>query len=48
MFKAGIDAGFTNCDFKLQYPDPEEAQNATMRKYIDEHNPSDYLMKFKN
>ena len=33
MLKAGIEAGFTNCDFKLQYPDPEFAQNATIRKY---------------
>lgn len=48
MMKAGIDAGFKECDFKLQYPDPEVSQNATMRKYLNEHNPSDYLMKLKN
>ena len=46
MYKAGLDVGFDQCDFKMQYPDPAFADHPAMRKYIDTCDPSDYLMKF--
>lgn len=48
MFKAGFEADFNDCDFKLQYPSPEKQNDPVMRKYLDTCKYTDYLMKFKN
>ena len=47
MFKAGYAAGFSRIDFKLQYENPEFKDDKVIRRYQDNCNPSDYLMKFK-
>uniref|UniRef100_A0A7S3N1M1 Uncharacterized protein n=1 Tax=Strombidium inclinatum TaxID=197538 RepID=A0A7S3N1M1_9SPIT len=47
MFKAGYAAGFRHIEYKPQYPDPELKDDPVIRRYIDECNPADYLMKFK-
>ena len=48
MFKAGVESGFKNCDFKMQYPSKEKAKDPIMQKYLKECKYSDYIMKFKN
>jgi len=48
MFKAAYQsAKFDHIEHKPQYPDPAFRNNDKIRSYLDECNPSDYLMKFK-
>jgi len=47
MYKAGLDAGFTKVDYKLQYPSKEYENHPVVRKYFDECNGPDYLMKLR-
>lgn len=48
MFAAGMQAGFRNINWLSQYPDPEFINDKVVRRYLDECNPSDYIMKFQN
>lgn len=48
MHRAGIDAGFTTCDFKLQYPNPEKREHPTVKKWLKDNQYTDYIMKFGN
>ena len=47
MIKAGLEAGFTIVEHKLQYPDPEVKDDPVMKRYITECKPNDYLIKFR-
>ena len=47
MFKAGYEAGFAHIEHLPQYPDPEFKEDKRIRRYLEECNPSDYLIKFK-
>ena len=47
MYKAGLSAGFKSIEFQLQYANPEYKSNPVVRRYLDECDPSDYVMKFK-
>ena len=47
MFKAGLMAGFKKMDWVLQYPSPEFTNDPVVRRYFDECNGQDYLMKMK-
>jgi len=47
MIKAGLEAGFQMVEHKMQYPDPTAKNNPAVRRYIEECNPSDYIIKFK-
>jgi len=47
MIKAGLEAGFQMVEHKMQYPDPSVKDNPVVRRYIEECNPSDYILKFK-
>jgi len=47
MFKAGAAAGFNTINHKVQYPDPEYTNDPVVRRYLNECNPSDYLMHFR-
>ena len=47
MFRAGHEAGMQHIEHIPQYPDPAVKDNKVVRRYLDECNPSDYLMKFK-
>ena len=47
MFKAGYEASFTHIEHLPQYPHPDFKDHKVVRRYLDECNPSDYLMKFK-
>ena len=47
MLKAGYEAGFPHIQHLPQYPDPRYKNDKVIRRYLDECNPSDYLMKFK-
>merc|ERR1711872_308656 len=47
MFRAGYEAGFDHIEHFPQYPNPDFKDDKMIRRYLDECNPSDYLMKFK-
>jgi len=47
MFKAGQQAGFSVIEYKPQYSDPEHRQNPVMKRYLEELDATDYLMKFR-
>ena len=47
MFKAGYEAGFAHIEHLPQYPDPEFKEDKRIRRYLEECNPSDYLIKFR-
>ena len=47
MFEAGIEAGFNAIEYRPAMVHPDFQENAVLRQLIDDHNPPDYLMKFK-
>jgi len=47
IIQSGFEAGFQIVETKLQYPDPSVKDNAVIRRYIEECNPTDYLLKFR-
>ena len=47
VMRAALEAGFNGIEFKLQYPDPEVKDDPVVRRYQDECNPTDYLMKLR-
>ena len=47
MFKAANEAGFNALDYKKQYPHPDFKNHPAVRKYIDELNAPDYIMRMK-
>ena len=47
MFESGTKAGFNKIDFVMQYSDPEKKDHPAMRRYLDEFNYPDYLMKMR-
>ena len=47
MFRAGYEAGFDRIEYQPQYCDPALKDDPIIRRYIDECDPTDYLMKFK-
>lgn len=47
MFKAVNEAGFNSVDYKLQYSNPDFREHPAVRKYIDECNAPDYIMRMK-
>eukprot|EP00341_Mesodinium_pulex_P010369 CAMPEP_0116974540 /NCGR_PEP_ID=MMETSP0467-20121206/55234_1 /TAXON_ID=283647 /ORGANISM="Mesodinium pulex, Strain SPMC105" /LENGTH=179 /DNA_ID=CAMNT_0004666713 /DNA_START=246 /DNA_END=785 /DNA_ORIENTATION=+ len=47
MFKAGRECGFKNITYKEQYPNPDYKNDPVVRRYFDQCDPEDYLIKFK-
>ena len=47
MFKAGFQTGLKHIEYKPQYPDPKFKDDPAVRRYLDECNPSDYIMKYR-
>ena len=47
MIQAGLAAGFNTAELKPTYPDPAVKDDPVVRRYLDECEASDYLLKFK-
>ena len=47
IFKAAKQVGFKQMNFKLQYPNPDFADEPSIKRYLDTCNPTDYIFIFK-
>ena len=47
MFQAGMEAGFKNIDFKLQYSNPKYKDHSVIKRYMEECKSPEYVMIMK-